>query len=231
MKSKLLTALIIDKDPDQGKQFGQVVSKLFSKLYIEADEKMALEEFKNVRPDVVFINLNLSQRSRNFELLEKLEFSPEKEVIVFAVNDQVEDELLAHAIECGVHDIFVRPFDEDLISTKINRYFISDKTQAHELRYARLTPPLKAQVDLKFRLLSVDENGMTFKSENFISKGIHFPLASPLVADIFGQPEVFFMITKTWTSDDLKDFFVYAEPRDMSEEMSAALRRFILRKI
>lgn len=230
MKSKLLTALIVDQNADQARQFSVNLKEIFNKLYIESDLTHVISEFEKVKPDVLFINLSLPQRSQNFEMLEKLESLGEK-MIVLGINDQIEEELLAHAIESGVHDIFVRPFDPDLISTKINRFFISEKAQERELQYSKLTPPIKAQVNFNFKLKSVDENGLTFESEHNFSKGTHLILNAPLIAEIFGTASLEFMITRTWVSDDLRDFFFYVEPRDTKEELNAALRRFILRKI
>lgn len=230
MKTKLLTALMIDQDPSSARQFSQNVKDIFQKFFVESQPEKVKEEYQKISPDIVFVNLGLPQRAKNFEVLETLE-AQEKKCIFLGINDQVEEELMAHAIECGIHDIFVRPFDPDLISTKINRFFISEKSQERDLQYSKLTPALKAQVSFRFKLLSVDENGLTLKSDHNFSKGFVLTMNSPILKEIFDSKVPEFMITKTWVSDDLRDFFLYVEPKEAKEEYSAALRRFILRKV
>jgi response regulator RpfG family c-di-GMP phosphodiesterase len=231
MKSKLLNAFIIDQDPAQGAQFSKVVKELFSKLYLQKSINEALLEYKEVRPHVIFLNLTLDQRSANLEILEGLDFTTEDPTIIFGYNDGAEAELLAHAIESGIQDIFLRPYDPDIISTKINRFFISEKTQNRNLSYSRLIPPIKAQLKFNLKLVAVDENGLTFKGDHYISKGTSFPIKNDLMKEIFEAEDQYFMVTKTWIGDTGKDFFLFAEPKDAKEQTAANLRRFILRKI
>jgi DNA-binding response OmpR family regulator len=231
MKAKPIKAMIIDHDADLAKQFSQNISALFTKLQIQDNTPEAIQSFKDMRPQVLFINLTINQRSTNFEILEKLELSQEMPTVIFGYNDSHEPELLAHSLETGIVDIFVRPFDPDIISTKIGRYFQSEKTQEMSLQYSPLKPPIKAQVHFNFKLTAVDENGLSFKGEHYISKGTIFSLNNDLMKEIFENSLQEFMVTKTWISDDWKDYFLFAEPKDASEQKSAALRRFILRKI
>lgn len=231
IQTKMLRALIIDQDPEQARHFASVIKDLFNRVFTQADAVLAQKEFKEVNPHVLFVNLTINQRSTHLELLEKLPINPENPVVLFGYNDSSEPELLTHAIEMGFQDIFVRPYDSDIISTKLTRYYQSEKTSGHEIQYVEINPVIKAQVKLNFKLTSVDENGFTFKGDHYVSKGTTFSQKGPLIQDIFGHESQEFMITRTWLSEDWKEYFFFAEPKDMKEQTSAALRRFILRKI
>lgn len=231
LKTKMLKALIIDQNPEQAKNFATLVKELFNKVFVQSDALLALKEFEELKPNVIFFNLTINQRSAHFELLEKLPMAMDNPVIVFGYNDAPEPELLAHAIETGIQDIFLRPYDADIISTKITRFYQSEKTSGREIQYQELNPAIKATVKFNFKLTAVDENGLTFKGEHYISKGTVFTQKGPLINEIFENDSQELMVTKTWLSDDWKEYFFFAEPKDQKEQTSAALRKFVLRKI
>lgn len=231
MKTKYLKAMIVDQDSSQGRAMALVIKDLFSKIYFELDAAEMIKEFEMVRPRVLFINLNVAQRTTNFELLSKLNLNRDEQTIVFGYSDVSEPELIAHAIEEGFNDIFVKPFDADVFATKINKYFQFEKTQEREISYTPLRPPLHGFMNLPLKLMSVDENGFEFKCDHYISKGGTFTLKNALVQEIFDEPSIELMISRTWTGDNYTDYYFYAEPQLSNEKTSAALRRFILRKI
>jgi response regulator RpfG family c-di-GMP phosphodiesterase len=231
LKVKLLKAFIIDNNPDQARMMNNLVKEIFTKIYIQTDPILAIRELSEIRPQVIFLNLSIAQRSLNFEIIEKISPIKDQQTVIFGYNDSFEGELLAHAIETGIHDIFVRPFDPDIISTKVSRFFQSEKTDALELQYSPLIHPIKTSVKMNLKLKGVDENGLTFKSDHYISKGTIFPLKNDLIKEIFETENMEMMITKTWLGDGMNDFYIFAEPRVAREQHNASLRKFILRKL
>ncbi len=231
MKAKTLTAMIIDQDPEYAKAMTNTIKELFHKVYCQVNFTAALKEFKDVKPQVIFINLTIDQRSLALETLEKLNFRPEEPTIVFGYNDTLEPEFLGHAIESGIDDIFVRPFDGDIISSKITRYFQYEKTMDRELQYSSLNPPIKALVNFPMKLVAVDENGITLKCDHYISKGTILPFKNTLMKSIFDTDSIELMVTRTWPAEDWKEYFLFAEPKISNEQTNAALRRFILGKL
>lgn len=231
MKTKFLKAMIVDQDVTQGRAMALLIKDLFTKIHFEQYAAEIIKECEQQKPRIIFFNLNVAQRTTNFEILEKLPLDGDKQTIIFGYTDSPEPELIAHAIEEGFNDIFVKPFDADIIATKINKYFKFEKTQGRDLSYTTLRPPLHGMLNIPLKLMSVDENGFEFKCEHYISKGGSFKLTNPIVHDIFEEDSIDLMISRTWTGDNYNDFFFYAEPMLSSEKTSAALRRFILRKI
>lgn len=231
MKAKLFKAFIIDQEDDLAKQLITSVSGLFGKIYANKDPDAAKAEIDSLRPDIIFVNLSLKQRSANLEFVEKLFANPELECLFFGYCDAANAEIIAHAIESGIDDVFSRPFDKDIISSKISRFILNDEAQKLTLQYVPLLNPIKASFKAKFEMTSVDENGITFKTEHFINKGTTFKARDPIINDIFDVPEIELMITKTWIGEGWNEYFSFAEVREAKDKTSASLRKFILEKI
>lgn len=232
MKTMRMNALIIDQDPEALKQFANVIKDLFNKIYISSNMADALKEFETIKPQVVYFNFGITQRNLQFEILSKLlALAPNPMPIFFGYCDSIEPELLTHALENGIHDLFARPFDADIISTKITRYYQSEKTGNRELNYSQLRPPLPVSIKMKFKISSVDESGITFKGSHYVSKGTTLPIDSPIIEEIFNSKSLEFIVTRTWVSNDWNDYYFLAEPKDGKEHLSTNLRKFILGKI
>lgn len=230
MKAKILTALILDNTPESRKM-GNAIKEIFTSVHLEDNRDSFVEEFKRIKPNVLFVSLEINQRATNFELLEKLRLTAEDNVVIFGYNDSLEQELAAHALENGFQDIFVRPYEAEIIATKVNLFYKFDKSIDKGLAYTKLPHSLKASVTLSLRFIGLDENGMNFKSIHYINKGIVLNLQYPLIQEIFGVPSIEMMVTKTWTDDETRENFLFMEPWNATEQSSAALRRFILSKV
>lgn len=231
MKAKLFKAFIIDQEDDLSRQLITSISGLFGKIFANKDLADAKIEIESLKPDIIFVNLSLKQRSANLEFLETLFAIPELESLFFGYCDAANSEIIAHAIESGIDDVFSRPFDKDIISSKISRFILNDEAQKLTLQYVPLASPIKASFKAKFEMTSVDENGLTFKTEHFINKGTTFKARDPIISEIFEVPEIEMMVTKTWIGEGWNEYFCFAEVREAKDKTSASLRKFILEKI
>lgn len=230
MKTLSLNALIIDSDPAYTAHIIPVTKPLFNKVFLAGKTDEVMKEVEENKPNVIFLNLTIQQRQNALDLLDRLK-SGHGEAIIFGYTDSAEPDLITHALEAGLQDIFTRPFDRDLISTKINRFYQTEKTLSNEIRYTPLSSPIKARVEMSLKLIGVDENGMTLKGDHYISKGTMITIPEKLAKELFELNSVELMVTKTWVSEDWKNYFLYAEPKDSKESMSASLRKFIMRKL
>lgn len=227
MNPKFVPALIVDQNADSAKNMTAIVKDLFHRIYVQGDTKLVPGEIAEVKPSVVLLNLSLSHRTENLELAEiigKGESAP----LLLGYSDSHEPELLAHALESGLQDLFMRPFDSDIIASKINKFFQHEKTLKHDLAYTALRPALSARVKFQIRVTGVDENGVTFQGDHYISKGTVVNLPSHLSKDLTGQEKTEFLITRTWSGDLPGQHFSYGELKTPDEARSSALRRFIL---
>lgn len=229
MINHFLSGYIVDTDPQSAKHLAGTLKSVFNKVYYETDLKKVVSDCQDLKPQVVFINLGIEQRSSNLEVRESLA-NLDQNFLFFAYLEKIEPELLAHAIESGFQDVFARPFDADVISTKINRNIQSEGTRQKNLGYFSLSPVENCTFECPIQITSVDENGLRFRSPHYISKGSILPLKSKMIREIFGKDEVDFIVTQTAAESNWTGFTSYAEPRIASEEKSAALRRFLLEK-
>jgi DNA-binding response OmpR family regulator len=229
--NKNFTALIIDSNPDLSQRFISVVDKVFTEVYLQPSEEQVEKDLVEFKPSAIFLNLNIDQRQSAFALLEKLPTMLESMPLVFAYMDGHEPELIAHCFENGILDVFMRPFDADLIASKINRALRNEVAAVEKnLTYTKLLKPLSAEVKFSGRLAAVDENGLTLICDHYVSKGSRLKITSSLMEEIFGTATIRLMVSKTWFDEHKSIHFLYAEPPEQKESQSAGLRRFIMRK-
>ncbi len=208
---------------------GSLVKTLFNKVFTQTDIKLIPGDLADLKPQVVIINLSLSQRTENLELAEYIGQQPVVPLL-FGYTESHEPELVAHALESGFQDLFMKPYDEAIIASKINKYFQHEKTLKHDLVYLPMKPPLNVKVNFKIIIKSVDENGITFSSNHYISKGTVIRLPGELSQELTSSAKTEFMVTKTWAGETWEEFFSYAEVRSPDDTKSSALRKFILQK-
>lgn len=223
-------ALVIDQDPAAAEQFKGYIGPLFTSVYTECVTGEVERSCRGLKPDAIFINLTIGQRQVSFDFLEKLFPTLEPRPFIFGYLDRSEPELIAHAIENGVSDIFIRSFDTDIMASKITRFISSEQAGNHEINYTKLERPQSGLIKAGLKLINVDENGFTFSSQHFISKGARFDLTAPLSQEIFGADSVPLMISKTWLGENNSEFLCFAEPKDATT-LSGSLRKFILGKL
>ncbi len=229
MNLRFSTALIIDQDTNSARTMGNLVKTLFNKVFTQTDMKLIPADLTDIKPQVVLINLSLSQRTENLELAEYIGQLPVVPLLL-GFTDSHEPELIAHALESGFQDLFMKPYDEAIIASKINKYFQHEKTLKHDLIYLPLKPALNVKVKFKIIIKSVDENGITFSSNHYISKGTVIRLPGQLSQDLTASAKSEFLVTRTWAGETWEEFFSYAEVRSLDETKSSALRKFILQK-
>lgn len=226
---KLIVPLILDCDVNLANKFNQAIEPIFAKVYLQTNVTQFENDCRGLKPAVIFVNLNIQQREDSFALIEKLN-REETRPVIYGYLDDSGPELIAHAIENGVQDVFIRPFDTDVIASKINQHVKSDATQERELSFTSLAPSYTATVNLNFKIVAVDENGISLQGKHFITKGTKFLFSNNLVKEIFGKESIMMMVTKSSQNDDGKEYVFFIEPKEPSEAHSSALRRFIASK-
>lgn len=229
MNLKFVSCFIIDQDPASARTMAALIKDLFNKVYAQSDMKLVQEEISKLKPAVIFVNLSISQRTENLEMAEHIEKS-DTAPLTLGYTDSHEPELLAHALESGFQDLFMKPFDSDIIASKINKFFQHEKTLKHDIAYFTMRPALSAKVKFNIKITGCDENGITIHSGHYFSKGTPIKLPPVLTRELTGDEKTEFMITRTWTGDSWGEYFSYAELRSPNDNKSSALRRFILGK-
>ncbi len=229
MIARFVSALIIDQEKESARVMGNIVKELFNKVFTQSDLKLVPGDLTDIKPQVVLLNLTIAQRSQNLELADIIGTMPSLPLLL-GYTDSHEPELLAHALESGFQDLFMKPFDEDIIASKINKFYQHEKTLKRDIAYTVLRPALPAKIKLQVEIKACDENGITLFSRHHISKGTAIKLPPDQAREITGDEKSEFMIAQTWIGDAWGEHYSYAELKNPDEARSASLRRFILGK-
>lgn len=228
MKNFTPTILLVDSDP-------RTIAAIKNSLTVVTDRAQSLQKdvplegvLQELRPEIVFVNFNLDQRRKNLEIKDSLlSLKPDLEFFAFA--DAADPVLIAHSLELGFRDFFFRPFDPDVICTKLNRVGSSRATKGLELHYSNLRPAQPAALSVPLLLIAVDEGGFHFRSNCFIAKGTCFKFSGKIPQNIFHLPEIELIVSSSERSPGKNtEFIYYAEPRVPTKDHQSALRHFLL---
>ena len=81
--------------------------------------KMALEALKKFQPDIILLDIEMPDMS-GFEVKSEMNKNPDfKEIPVIFVTAHATEQLVVKAVEHGAVDYVVKPFDANVLRTKI----------------------------------------------------------------------------------------------------------------
>jgi len=81
--------------------------------------KMALEALKKVRPDLILLDIEMPDMS-GFEVMDAMNKNPDyKDISVIFVTSHATEKLVVKAVEHGAVDYVVKPFDANVLRTRI----------------------------------------------------------------------------------------------------------------
>lgn len=107
------------------KQMKDYLTTLGCKSIIEvSDGQTAVDAYKEHKPDLVFLDIVMPQKTGVEAISEIMEFDPDAYVVMFSsVGTQKH---LKSAIYDGAKDFLQKPFNEDIVKTVLQK-FISEK--------------------------------------------------------------------------------------------------------
>lgn len=116
-----LTILICDDSILARKQIKDILSTLGTPIFAEAaDGQSAVEEYKKVKPDLVFLDIVMPKKDGNAAIQEIMEFDPNATIIIASsVGTQSQ---LKSAIESGAKDFVQKPLDKNQVLTIVNNF-------------------------------------------------------------------------------------------------------------
>ena len=126
--------LVVDDDPDVGSLFQRVLVGESQSVAVARDGYEALEKVKDVKYDLIFLDVRLPGMN-GVETLEKIKSMSPDSVVVMMSGYSVEEEI-KKAIAMGAQDFIAKPFEDvDQIMTieEVARYL-----SLHQLTVRRL---------------------------------------------------------------------------------------------
>ena len=114
--------LICDDSILARKQLKDIIGSLGSPVFAEAaDGQSAIETYKKVKPDIVFLDIVMPVKDGNDAIHEIMEFdSSATIIIVSSVGTQSQ---LKAALEAGAKDFIQKPIDEKQVSVILTKHF------------------------------------------------------------------------------------------------------------
>lgn len=118
MDPRVITALIVDDEPIARRVLREEL-ELFAEVQVvgeAGDGKEALQKIANLRPDLVFLDLQMPVMS-GFEVVRNLSSPPFPVVVIVTAFDQYAIE----AFEAGAIDYLLKPVSEERLRTSVER--------------------------------------------------------------------------------------------------------------
>ena len=223
----------IDDDPD----FNNILSHLIKKLGHDFKATTTVEEFlhsfKNLKPAVCFIDLNLDIASgAGFQLLQAIrkKYGYDVPLIVLSRRGKAED--IQRSLQLGANDFIFKPLDDIILAQKLHQYLPEEDHK--KLPFSKITESeASAQMIIDFQIHSINEFGIVLRSKSLIAKGVPLELTSTYLEEIFEDSSPFsFTVRESWIEENeeskQKYNYSFLEYDFEDGENLVGVRRFLL---
>ncbi len=110
-----------------------IITKIFNKHEINilgeaTNGKEAIEKYKELKPDVVTMDLMMDTMSGLEALEEIMKIDPKAQIIICSSMGQ--KAFIKEAIELGAKGFVIKPFDEEALLDEVNKAFLSIKAKS-----------------------------------------------------------------------------------------------------
>lgn len=121
MRIEDTTILITDDSILARKQLKDIISTLGTPVFVEAtDGQSAIDNYKEVHPDLVFLDIVMPKKDGNDAIRDIMEFDPEATIIIASsVGTQSQ---LKNALEAGAKDFIQKPLDKEQVLAVVKRF-------------------------------------------------------------------------------------------------------------
>ena len=118
-ENAVVKALIVDDSNLDRLIMQKMLMKQGYDVYVAYDGHMAIDLFKEVRPDIIFMDLYLPEAS-GYEITQKIkELCGEAYIPIIFVTGATDDAALEKCLNSGGDDFIVKPVKETLLKAKI----------------------------------------------------------------------------------------------------------------
>ena len=117
MRIEDTTILITDDSILARKQLKDIISTLGTPVFVEAtDGQSAIDKYKEVHPDLVFLDIVMPKKDGNDAIRDIMEFDPEATIIIGTQSQ------LKNALEAGAKDFIQKPLDKEQVLAVVKRF-------------------------------------------------------------------------------------------------------------
>ena len=114
MRIEDTTILITDDSILARKQLNDIISTLGTPVFVEATDGLSeIDKYKEVHPDLVFLDIVMPKKDGNDAIRDIMEFDPKATIIIASsVGSQSQ---LKNALEAGAKDFIQKPLDKEQV--------------------------------------------------------------------------------------------------------------------
>jgi two-component system chemotaxis response regulator CheY len=121
MKIEDIKVLVCDDSILARKQLKDIIASNGTPVFYEAtDGQSAIDMYKQVKPDIVFLDIVMPKKDGNIAIEEIISFDPDATIIICSsVGTQ---SLLKCALEAGAKDFVQKPIDPEQVLEIMNKF-------------------------------------------------------------------------------------------------------------
>ncbi|PIK15338.1 response regulator [Halobacteriovorax sp. JY17] len=226
-KKKILT---IDDDKDINVFLKDILSaeEYFVRTALTASE--FFEEFNKFTPDLCIVDLNLeTSKGAGYEILRAIRKKFGNQIKIVIVSRRFAEVDIQKGLDLGADDYITKPLDKTTVQCKINAVLGDMYKESSSLPYFAVPSTSRdSYIELDLNLVSLDEEGVTFKSFNFISKGNKIKMTGKLFQSISSEKFVYGTIESSVREEDSISYLITVKFDFDDLELMANVRRVLL---
>lgn len=178
VKKKILT---IDDDPEINALIQHHVSNMGYVVKTTTQPETFLSEFESFKPDLCLIDLDIGLPRSGLIVLQSIvkKAGPFFPLIILSRHEETDS--IADALTAGAMDYLIKPPTKERLQSLLQRYAPIEDSDKNAKPVTRKVPGTQSRAEISFPLewLSVDEQGLWFRSKHLISRGSIFYFRDP----------------------------------------------------
>ena len=199
----------------------------FLKVKTHTSKEEFAKSFKEKRPDLCVLDVNIDQEGEGFQLVKGIRnvIGPDLPIIVLSRRSENLD--VNFAIKSGANDFIFKPLDDKYFLLKINDY-LPESLKIENLKEEFKTIKSEDQegfVLIDFLLTYIGIDYLIIKSPFFIAKDIHIKLKGDMIFKIFAKNELSFKVIESL--QETEEYTVKLV-RDLEQDEYYSLRRWLV---
>lgn len=225
-------ALVVDDDSVSCIAMEFALKKFGIEPIITSNSKDFLECARSTEANLFFIDLNLSDGTNGFELIEFLFKQFGKMIPIIVVSGSKDFSDVLYALEMGAHDFISKPLDKEILASKLARYIKNQQIEITPIPYTKLpNGPSDCKMHLKCVIESVDENGLKLASPHLITNHTPLELEGSLIEELtLRKTPIPVQVSSTWVNSDRSSFGAYAQFDSRDLPLLQAVRKWLISK-
>jgi len=227
-KKKILT---IDDDRDINVFLKDILAaeEYFVRTTLTAPE--FFEEFNKFIPDLCIVDLNLeTSKGAGYEILRAIRKKFGNQIKIVIVSRRFAEEDIQKGLDLGADDYITKPLDKTTVQCKINAVLGDMYKESSSLPYFAVPATAReSYIELDLEVTTLYEEGATFKSYNFISKGNKVKMSGELFKRLSGRDYVYATIDSCTREEDSIGYLISVKFDFDDEELMKNIRKFLLK--